>query len=141
MAGTLLSVVPARQFNFSGVAINQTLSVVLKRKIDVSRWMTAALLVRVYNVSSMAGSIDISLQAESTAPEDPGLLFLQPTELAKVTLASGSSSDPYPYVLMSGTSLPLGSTVRVVAAARATLGGSNTFVAGFGVELCLKSAR
>jgi len=140
MAGALITVLPTRQLNFSGMQDNAVISFVLGRPIDVSAWSTVALLVRVYDLNSMGGTVEIDLQAASVSSDDPGLFFFVSTPIASVMLSSLNEPgyNPYPYVTVANATQPFGSHVRVVVKATSH-SLDDVFLCSLGIQLCVKN--
>jgi hypothetical protein len=138
MAGTLVTVIPPRVLDFSGLGMGQSMTLVLRSNIDVIDWIDASLLVRVNNMDLEGGDISIMAQFESPSPDDPGLTFTT-NSYSSITLYDGVAEPPsyhvapvYNSAFSSGL---LGPALRIVATG--TRYNSGNIAAVCGVELRL----
>src|SRR5690349_19183017 len=133
MAGKVVQVIPPRLLDFGFVATGLSANIVLMTGIDAREWTSAGLLVRVTS-SSFSGlnTLRIGVFREAPTPDDPGLFFVDSSEIAGVDI---DVSLPPPFFTTADCSGPLGSFLRVVATG--TRASAGNLAAMVGLELCL----
>jgi len=131
MSGQVIQLVNKRDVDFSGG--NGT--VVGIRSVDVSRWTEAVLNVRVHSNSITAGTgtIAVVARAISLTNEEPQTDFLDATNLATCTVATGTTAAT---LLRSTVSAAFGGALQILLVG--TKGTSTTVKANISVELVLK---
>lgn len=109
MAGTLISILPMTEFNFSFLNASSNKSIVLHPALDVTGYHYARLIVRVHeiDIATGVGSPNIEIGAFGTAPSsaDPRDFALSSSSLsvtintqAAGALVSATDSDLYPFL-------------------------------------------
>ena len=134
MAGVVLPVFPMRSFDFSWLVGASSASFVVKRSIDVSKWMSVTLLSRITTSSISNGTIQVGFQLEAPTTDDPALDFVTPlTPFATTTISSLA-----PTVSVTGATVGVGAFVRVIViGTRVAAGGS--IAAMFSCDLIVRN--
>lgn len=135
MAGNLVRVMPTRTHDFSGVFGGSFVDLVVKSRINVTSWRTAALVVKVVSGDFGGGSITVAAQLEGPTGEDPGAIFVAPTLLGSVVL---DSTNTAPYTLVAPLGVALGPTIRVIVRGFHAMTGGNV-LGTFSVDACLRN--
>ena len=100
MAGVVLNVLPKRIFDFGNYSSGRSRCFAIAERIDISQYIDTVLIVRVHALSIADGTITFSVLPDGFSEEDPGVEFLDDTELfAPVTL---TSATPAPTLLVHG---------------------------------------
>jgi hypothetical protein len=135
VAGLVVPIIPSRLLDFGTLAnVGSSMELVLQQSIDVTRWRTANLLVRVLTTDLAGGTLQFNVYCEGLTPDDPGLSFAT----LRGPLFTLSSTTPQPSFLVGTLNPPLGSALRVsVLATRTQAGNIRATVAA---EFCLKNA-
>jgi hypothetical protein len=142
MSGMTYRVASKRLFTFTNVATSQTLDTVIAKAIPVQQYQEATLLVRYHAGGSIAAGQNIYVRVFSEAPstDDPASNFVWGTELASVTISSGSTAPTLLLAALSnGSAGYFGSHLRVVARGSQS-GGGGTLSAYLSIDLSLKSS-
>jgi hypothetical protein len=130
MAGQVISIVPPRVFDFSGVDIGQSNTQILQSSVDVSAWSEAALMVRLIDKNLLGGYLEFSAHIAAPSDDYPADDFVSPDSAAYLYIDGGYTA---PFLYTAPVSGPLGSALRVVV--RATRTSANPMTAAFTADL------
>jgi hypothetical protein len=131
MAGMIVRIIPPRLLDFSALHIGESTTLVLRRDVDVSEWISASMMVRVNEVDMAGGAVEIKAQYQSPAEDDPGLDFA--TDVATSTVID--TGTIVPSFLTVGLGRSLGSGLRIVAMGTRTSSGNIAVVAAVDLKL------
>jgi len=78
MAGKLITILPKRTFDFSGLISGSSMTQVIVEQIDISEYIDGLLIVRVHAVNSVGGNMSFQLVQDGFSERDPSIIFLAP---------------------------------------------------------------
>jgi hypothetical protein len=122
MAGEIYPLFGRRAFDFGGLALSGSQAFVLVEALDVGRWTSGLLVVRVIDIDMhVAHQISVTLHAVAPCAEDPTADFVATAPLAEAVV------DPSSGILVTDAAdLSGAGFVRVrVEGSKAGLGGAN----------------
>lgn len=138
MSGTLLSLLDMTSYNFDDVGDAGSVETLLASNIDVSRYSSGDLLLRVHaNSIGASASLKAELRRVLPSPQDPSKIFVQSLAggIASVTVDNSKAAAS---LLMDALDAPLGSYLNLyLVATQAST--ATTLSATISVELALKS--
>jgi hypothetical protein len=76
MAGTIISAVRKRLYDFSGVASGTTQEIIVADQIDLLQWTQVAFLLQVHSSNTFNGTMNVVIFGQSLSMDDPGLDFV-----------------------------------------------------------------
>ncbi len=134
MSGTTIRIFPPRNFDFSGLAAGQSLTMALAERIGASQYTSADILVRVHSLTiSGSAKIEVQLYAEAWTPDDPLKTFAK--TLATATIDGQTQVND---LVIASVSSGLGSMLLV--GVKGTQSGSMVTVTGvLSADLALKA--
>lgn len=113
MPGTTINLFTLREWDFSNLTNSTALTVVGVKSVPVEMWTEGALLVRIHaNTISGSGGGTIVVQAKPIllSEEDPAQIFIDPTVVATVTVATG---DTAPKLMRNALSAGFGGALQI----------------------------
>lgn len=94
MAGTVIPLWTARDFDYSSIGIGSTEEHTLVKALDLSPYRDARLLVRVHTINVTAGTLVVRAYRTSPTPEHPSADFLDAASpLATASIQSAAVGD------------------------------------------------